>query len=72
MDKGLELTWRDWFDYWRNRAVCLVKDHDLAGLVRWSPDTICVHVMCSRCGKGIGHLDIPSASTKKVPTEKLH
>ena len=54
------------------RIVCLYLDHDMAALVRWSPEAICLHVVCSRCGKALGHIDVPSASKRTTEKEKMH
>lgn len=54
--------------YW-HRLLCVFKDHDIAALDRWSPDVVCMHLVCSRCGKEVGHLDLPTEKTKK---ESVH
>lgn len=54
--------------YW-HRLLCVFKDHDIAALFRWSPDVVCMHLVCRRCGKEFGHLDLPTEKTKK---ESVH
>lgn len=52
------------------RLVCFFKDHEMMALIRWSPEVVCMHLVCGRCGKELGHIDIPQkTSTKK---ESLH
>lgn len=58
-----------WF--WR-RLTCVFKDHELTALVRWSPDATCMHFVCARCGKELGHLDLPSPTNRASPKEKMH
>ena len=62
---------KEWLDFQRRRIVCFLKDHEAACVVNWQPDSICMQIVCSRCGKGIGHVHLPTA--KNAPkTEKLH
>ena len=51
--------------YWR--LICQFKDHDMMAVTAWHPDAICMRFTCARCGKMLGHLDVP---TKVSPTKK--
>ena len=54
---------------WR-RLVCVFKDHETMSLVKWAPDEICMHFVCGRCGKELGHMHLPA--TKNSKKEILH
>ena len=46
------------------RVVCLFKDHEIYALVKWSPEVICMQLICQRCGKFVGHIDLPGPGEK--------
>jgi hypothetical protein len=54
---------------WR-RLACVFKDHNPAAAIKWSPEVICMHLFCTRCGKEIGHMDLPASMGSKK--ESLH
>jgi hypothetical protein len=56
--------------YFGRRFVCVFREHDMAAIVRWSPDVTCLHFVCSRCGKELGHLDLPTNPHRKK--ESVH
>ncbi len=61
---------KEWLDFQRRRFVCLVKDHTAAAVVNWHPAEVCLQVVCSRCGKGIGHIHLPLKADQ--PKGALH
>ena len=62
---------KEWLDFQRRRIVCFLKDHEAACILNWHPEETCLHIVCSRCGKGIGHIHLPLQRIDR-PTEKLH
>lgn len=64
MKEKLTLLWRRW--------QCFCKDHDLGAYVNWSPEVICLHIICSRCGKHVAHIDLPSNPRQQAKKESLH
>ena len=69
MKKFIPLT--ELVPYLTKRAVCVVKDHDIRAMIKWSPEVICMHIVCSRCGKFLGHMDLPNVGSK-AKKESLH
>ena len=53
-----------WLDYQRCRFMCFLKDHEPTAMVNWHPEEVCLRIVCSRCGKGIGHFHLPAKAAK--------
>lgn len=56
--------------WWLKRLVCRFKDHEQVAMIKWSPEVACIQLVCARCGKETGHLDIPQKIGSKK--ESLH
>lgn len=56
---------------WWKRLQCFCKDHDLGAYVNWTPSTVCMHIVCARCGKHVAHIDLPANPPKELK-ERLH
>lgn len=42
--------------------------HEMGMLADWSPEEICIHVGCPKCGKIAGHFHLPTISPKSKET----
>lgn len=51
---------------WWERLRCRFTDHEMVALIKWSPEGICLHFVCNKCHKELGHLDIPVTAKKEV------
>lgn len=55
---------------WWKRLVCVAKDHKMVAVICWSPEEMCMRIACGRCGKELGHIDVPQKVGAR--NESLH
>lgn len=60
----LKLLWK--------KFQCFCKDHDLGAYVNWTPEVVCMRIVCGRCGRHVAHIDLPANPTKQAKKEILH